>query len=400
MNKAKAPVCAPDGKITKDYLYKVCSYGDGMYSVPHLNNILYLHYQGIRQIENLDDYTNLKCLYLQNNVIRKIENLGNLKQMTQLFLNENCIEKIENLEHCQQLDKIDLSKNKIQAAENLSCLKNLTSLDLSYNSLEKVEDISHLAECASLTLLRLSHNKLADPDIINVLSKLEKMRALFLDGNPILGVIPNYRKTVILAFPELCYLDGRPVQDEERKLAEAWNEGGQSAEEALKIEWKLQKEQDLKELHLKMYERMKQRYPELYKETESEDLNDEDFGQSEMKEVIPIKMPWQRTRPTVLNDHARKLVEEIEWKDVEEQIPDFEEMPQIENSDGEATVEQPQCILEYIHQLGKEKTAEVKIQEQGFENLPEELHYSLDERMEIWQNFMTGTSDESAEDCE
>ncbi|XP_059479386.1 dynein axonemal assembly factor 1-like [Neocloeon triangulifer] len=157
------------GRISKEYLYKLCAAGDEMYAVPHLNNVLYLHYQGIRKIENLDDYVNLKCLYLQNNYIIKIENLDCLQHLRLLFLNSNCIDKIENLEGLQQLDKIDLSKNNIKVAENLSCLKSLTSLDLSYNSLTHIDDIAHLSECMSLTLLRLSHNKLADPETVEVI---------------------------------------------------------------------------------------------------------------------------------------------------------------------------------------------------------------------------------------
>jgi hypothetical protein len=35
------------GKLTKEYLYKLCSTSDGMYAVPRLNDILYLHQKGI-----------------------------------------------------------------------------------------------------------------------------------------------------------------------------------------------------------------------------------------------------------------------------------------------------------------------------------------------------------------
>jgi len=35
------------GKLTKEYLYKLCSTSDGMYAIPRLNDILYLHQKGI-----------------------------------------------------------------------------------------------------------------------------------------------------------------------------------------------------------------------------------------------------------------------------------------------------------------------------------------------------------------
>jgi dynein assembly factor 1, axonemal len=192
-----------------------------MYAVPRLNDILYLHQKGmkeilcvyenltpnfittgIRQIGSLDEYVNVKCLYLQNNVIGKIENLAHLKKLTLLFLNDNCISKIENLDGLETLDKIDLSRNNIKVVENLGirlnsstnyntailllkkgCLANLTSLDLSYNNLTNIDDIEHLGECRNITLLRLSHNKLADPDTVKVNFSLAKYQ---MDGDDIL----------------------------------------------------------------------------------------------------------------------------------------------------------------------------------------------------------------------
>ena len=40
---------------------------------------------------------------------------------------------------------------------------------MAHNHLETVEDIQHLRECLRLCVLDLSHNKLSDPEILNVL---------------------------------------------------------------------------------------------------------------------------------------------------------------------------------------------------------------------------------------
>ncbi|KAF4533322.1 hypothetical protein B566_EDAN004443 [Ephemera danica] len=171
-------------------MWKLCSTQDGMYGSPHLNDILYLHYQGITKIEHLEEYTNVKCLYLQNNLIKKIENLNGMKCLKLLFLNNNAIEKIENLEDLLELDKIDLSNNLINNVENLSGLKSLTSLDLSHNKLQGESDIAHLTKCGSLTLLRLSHNHLSGPSIIELYERLKQQNPDFFpdmteieDGN-------------------------------------------------------------------------------------------------------------------------------------------------------------------------------------------------------------------------
>lgn len=37
------------------------------YNTPALNDILYLHYKGLHDIENLAPFTGLKCLYLEGN---------------------------------------------------------------------------------------------------------------------------------------------------------------------------------------------------------------------------------------------------------------------------------------------------------------------------------------------
>lgn len=81
-------------KLLKEYCKK-----DGLYSTPHLNDKLYLHYKGFREVKNLEGYTGLKVLWLEGNGLSQISGLEAQTEMRTLYLQENLIEKIENLEH-------------------------------------------------------------------------------------------------------------------------------------------------------------------------------------------------------------------------------------------------------------------------------------------------------------
>ena len=226
-------------EMTKQALRKLCK-DHGLYTTPHINDKLYLHYKGFNTISNLEEYVGLRALWLEGNGLRTIEGLEQQKELRTLYLHENIIEKIEGLENQKELDNINLSKNFIKHIENLSHMIKLTCLNLAHNHLTSKESIMHVLEIPSLQTIDLQHNKIDDASIVgDVFALLPDLRVLYLMGNPVVRKISNYRKTIVSKCKQLKYLDDRPVFDEERRRVDAWAtvlDNGGSFEEAQEAE--------------------------------------------------------------------------------------------------------------------------------------------------------------------
>lgn len=233
-------------RMTKKFLRDHCKQNK-LYITPCHNDALYLHFKGFSTIENLEEYTGLKCLWLESNGLQRIENLDAQTDLRCLFLQQNLIYKLENLEPLKKLCTLNVSNNYIHIIENISCLPDLSTLQIAHNKLETVGDIEHLSQCLNISVLDLSHNLLHDPDILPVLEAMPELRVLNLMGNEVMKKIPNYRKNMIVRLKQLTFLDDRPVFPKDRACAESWAVGGLEGERQEREQWDTRERKKIQE---------------------------------------------------------------------------------------------------------------------------------------------------------
>ena len=70
-----------------------------------------------------------------------------------------------------------------------ACIPNLHTIQISHCRLKTAADIEHLIECETVSVVDLSHNKLDDPEIVDVFAKMKNLVSGFVTSSVVTVII-------------------------------------------------------------------------------------------------------------------------------------------------------------------------------------------------------------------
>lgn len=250
--------------LTLETLKSICKQEDDHYETMELNDSLRLSYCGIDMLcddaetttKTLAQYfPSLKALHADHNQLDQQCFQHVPTSVQSLYINHNAIDSLQTIEQpftlsipVQLLPSLELS---------LTQFPHLITLDISHNPLHSLRGIAGLTQLISLTAhhceltdtdelvkltklrdIDLSFNQLARIDgVINSFqSSVNTLRVVHLSNNPGINEFPQYRRSLLSKFPNIRFMDNRPVSDDEHAAVLAWAEGGFEAEKKVRID--------------------------------------------------------------------------------------------------------------------------------------------------------------------
>ena len=150
---------------------------------------------------------NIQTLILRENHLTVIQSqsLQSLSNLIELDLSRNRITKIVgNLP--STLTRLDLSYNKLQTIQGTMLCLNLQHLNISNNILKQTDDLPF-----NLSKLDLSGNILKEDIDLRLIALCANLQSLWIEGNPVVEILPNWRVRLISLLPNLIELDGKSL---------------------------------------------------------------------------------------------------------------------------------------------------------------------------------------------
>merc|ERR1711904_747484 len=136
---------------------------------------------------------------------------------------------------------------------------------------------------------------------------------LYLKGNDCCKRIPNYRKTATAFLKDLKYLDDRPVFEEDRRAAEAFNRGGLEEERAERKKMREEKSEAHKR-NMEAFQNMIENSRKEKRERDAMRLEDKytdetDPVESPERRMARQRREWEEANPELLKDDVKEMCE-------------------------------------------------------------------------------------------
>lgn len=167
-----------------DTALRVCAQETGFTHIAQFKSLL-CYDKGIRQLNGIEQLSELSYLGVDYNAITNYSPLLSLEKLTTLSASDNGIEQVSGFPVLASLTTLVLSNNRIIDPSPLSALPNLTHLTLDRN---QISNASTLAGFTQLTSLFLQNNRLSDVAALGTLNQLD---ALNLQYNGVRYGIPS-----------------------------------------------------------------------------------------------------------------------------------------------------------------------------------------------------------------
>lgn len=207
---------------------------------------------------------------------------------------------------------LNLSSNFVERIEGLSACKGLNTLLISKNKLGfgGIADLEQLAD-TNICSLDIQDNRISDPDVLpEVLARMPGLRVLYMKGNECAKKIVNYRKSTTVYCKDLRYLDDRPVFEDDRRQAEAFNRGG-IEEQRAEMKRMREEKNDKAEKNRLAFQEMINDAKRIKKEkdgmrAEDKYTDETDPVESFERRAKRLQMAWQEENKDELKDDAKE----------------------------------------------------------------------------------------------
>lgn len=145
----------------------------------------------LTSLPNIDNLTQLQTLNVRNNGLTTLPNLDNLVNLTNLYAENNQLTALPSLSGNIKLLSLQVAANKIKTLSSLSALVKLNILDVSNNQLTALQSLSALT---NLERLYCGGNQIIKLPDLNALTNLKRINA----SRNLLTALPSFAQNTLL----------------------------------------------------------------------------------------------------------------------------------------------------------------------------------------------------------